>query len=112
MADTKRMREKLADMQAQVSSLDGLKRRMADDLLDAYVRVFADYERLDRRLSREGLLVEVEKGGADNRHVVTAKNPAFDMRRNCISQMADLANKINRFVKDGESSETDAFDEF
>lgn len=106
--------EKLQDLKDAVEGLDGLKRRLADDLLETYVQVYADYVALNNRLMREGLLYSVEKGAAGNRHVERVKHPAFDMRRNCISQMADLSAKIYRFVKDHEdvTEEPDEFDRF
>lgn len=103
---------KLDRLKEQVGRLDGLKRLMAEDLLAAYVDVYFDYERLDDMLKHQGLLIEVEKGGENNRHTERVKNPAFDMRRNCITQMADIANKITRFVKEDNAEPEDAFDEF
>lgn len=103
---------KLDELQAQVEQLDGLRRLMADDLLAAYVDVYEDYERLNGTLAKDGLLIEVEKGGENNRHTERVRHPAFDMRRYCISQMADLANKITRFVREEGAEPEDAFDEF
>lgn len=104
---------KLEELKEAVSGLDGLKRKMADDLLESYVQVYADYVTLNNRLMKEGLLTAVEKGAANNRHTEYIKHPAFDMRRNCIAQMADLSSKIYRFVKDGgEEREPDEFDSF
>lgn len=103
---------KLSDLREQVSKLDGLRRLMADDLLAAYVEVYSDYEALNETLARDGLLVDVERGGENNRHVERVKHPGFDMRRNCIAQMADLANKITRFVREEGAEPEDEFDEF
>ena len=111
--EQEKYKEKLEELRALVSGLDGLKNKLAGDLLESYVQVYADFEYLNKRLMREGLLIEVEKGAASNRHTELLKHPAFDMRRNCIAQMADLANKIHRFVKDDASTEErDEFDAF
>lgn len=104
--------EKLESMSALVDGMSGVCKPLAEDLLAAYVRVFRDYEALNRTLERDGLLIEVEKGAASNRHSECVKHPAFDMRRNTINQMADLANKIKRFVKDDEGVAEDEFDAF
>ena len=72
---------KLSDLREQVSKLDGLRRLMADDLLAAYVEVYSDYEALNETLARDGLLVDVERGGENNRHVERVKHPGFDMHR-------------------------------
>lgn len=112
-ASQDKYRAKLDELQALVSALDGLKGKLAGDLLESYVQVYADFQYLNSRLMREGLLIEVEKGAAGNRHTELLKHPAFDMRRNCITQMADLANKINRFIKDDAAvDERDEFESF
>lgn len=103
-----RYASKLDELKDAVGTIDGLKRKMADDLLETYVQVYADYVTLNNRLMRDGLLHSVEKGAANNRHTEYVKHPAFDMRRNCITQMADLSAKIWRFVKDGDVQEDDA----
>lgn len=108
-----RFTEKLEDMKSTVRDMQGVCKPLAEDLLEAYVRVYQDYRDLDDILSKEGVLIEVEKGGENNRHIERVKHPAFDMRRNCINQMGDLANRIKRFVKDDTgSSASDGFDEF
>lgn len=92
--------QKLDEMRLTVSDMKGVCKPLAEDLLEAYVRVYGDYRKLDDTLDKDGLLIDVERGGANNRHVEKVKHPAFDMRRNCINQMGDLANRIKRFVKD------------
>ena len=96
--------EKLAELEAQISDMEGINHSLAEDLLSAYVTVWRDYEKLSATLDREGMLRETDKG--------TVKHPAFDMRRNTINQVADLANKIKRFVKDTPVEQTDDFTEF
>ena len=103
---------KLYSLSILVECMSGVCKPLAEDLLSAYVRVFQDYEELNRTLEEDGLLIWVEKGGENNRHSERVKHPAFDMRRNCINQLADLANKIKRFVKDDEGVAEDDFDSF
>lgn len=107
-----RFAEKLEEMTTTVDDMQGVCKPLAEDLLEAYVRVYGDYEELNATLKRDGLLIEVEKGARENRHIEQVKHPAFDMRRNCINQMADLANKIKRFVKDDTGTADDGFDSF
>lgn len=102
--------QKLEDMRSLVDGMSGVCKPMAEDLLETYVNIYQDYVYLTDLMAREGLLIETEKGAANNRRIVREKHPAFDMRRNTINQMADLANKIKRFVKDDEG--TDDGDEF
>lgn len=106
--------KKLNELKDLVSSLDGLRAKLAGDMLASYVRVYEDYEELNEMLEREGLLIDVERGGENNRRVEKVKHPAFDMRRNCIAQMNDTANKIYRFCKDDEerNPEPTEFDTF
>ena len=103
---------KLYSLSVLVECMSGVCKPLAEDLLSAYVRVFQDYEELNRTLEDEGLLIYVQKGGERNPHTERVKHPAFDMRRNCINQMADLANKIKRFVRDDEGTVEDEFDAF
>lgn len=107
-----RYEEKLAEMRSLVDGMSGVCKPMAEDLLETYVNIYQDYVYLTERMEREGLLIETEKGAANNRRVVLEKHPAFDMRRNTINQIADLANKIKRFVKDDEGVVEDEFDKF
>lgn len=102
--------KKLNELKALVASLDGLRAKLAGDMLASYVRVYEDYEELNEMLEREGLLIEVERGGENNRHMEKVKHPAFDMRRNCIAQMNDTANKIYRFCKDDEEKNPEPTD--
>ena len=97
--------EKLESLRGTVSGMEGVCRPLAEDLLEAYARVYADWHRLDEAIERDGYLIEGARGG-------TVKNPAFDMRRNCIAQMADLANKIKRFVRDDDGQAEDEFEAF
>lgn len=104
---------KLEQMKRTVADMQGVCKPLAEDLLEAYVRVYQDYRKLDDTLAKDGLLIEMEKGGAGNRHIERVKHPAFDMRRNCINQLGDLANRIKRFVKDDTASEvSDDFSDF
>lgn len=89
---------KLRSLRRTVSGMEGVCKPMAEDLLEAYAHIYADWHKLDRMLEEDGLLVVGPRGGM-------VKSPAFDMRRNCITQMADLANKIKRFVRDDSGPE-------
>ena len=102
--------KKLNELKNLVSTLDGLRAKLAGDMLASYVRVYEDYEELNEMLEREGLLIEVERGGENNHRVEKVKHPAFDMRRNCIAQMNDTANKIYRFCKDDEEKNPEPTD--
>lgn len=104
--------KKLTEMRSLVDGMSGVCKPMAEDLLETYVNIYQDYAYFTDLMAREGLLIEVEKGGENNRHIERVKHPAFDMRRNTINQMADLANKIKRFVKDDEGVAEDDFDTF
>lgn len=105
--------KKLAELRVLVDGMDGLDRAMAEDLLWAYVQLWEDVQALSAQLDRDGLFIEVEKGGAGNRHVEKVKHPAFDMRHKATAQLADLANKIRRFVAlSDEGRNDDEFTEF
>lgn len=110
--EQERIEQKTQDLLNCVQSLDGLRRELAEDMLNNYMDVYKDYIKLNKQLKKDGLFITVEKGGANNKHSELQKHPAFDMRRNCISQMADLANKIVKFVNDGEPEPEDEFDAY
>lgn len=104
--------EKYDSMSEMVEGMVGVAKPLAKDLLMAYVRLYQDYKSLNALLEEEGLLIAQERGAAGNRHIERVKHPAFDMRRNTVNQMADLANKIKRFVKDDTGVQEDDFDAF
>lgn len=105
--------KKLEELEAMVEGIEGLDRAMADDLLWAYVELWDDVQELSAVLDEQGLLIEVQKGGTGNQHMETVKNPAFDMRHKATAQLADLANKIRRFVTlSGAGEANDEFDDF
>lgn len=104
--------KKLDEMGSLVDGMRGVCKPLAEDMLESYVKAYGYYRKIVGILDSEGLMIEVEKGGENNRHIERIKNPAFDMWRNCTNQMADLANKIKRFVKDDEGVAEDDFDSF
>ena len=113
MTDMGEGEAKLTELRCMVEGMDGLDRAMAEDLLWAYVELWGDVRELSAQLARDGLLIEVEKGGAGNRHIELVKNPAFDMRHKATAQLADLAAKIRRFVTlSGVDNDRDEFTEF
>lgn len=109
--EEKRKDEKLQELQDLVGNMTGLDKAMAEDLLWSYTQLWDDVHSLQETLDTEGLFIDIEKGGADNRHYERVKNPAFDMRYKAVAQQADLANKIKRFVASGTKDE-DEFTEF
>ena len=111
-SDVDEYAKKLDEMRSLVDGMSGVCKPLAEDMLASYVKAYGYYKKIVGILDTEGLMIEVEKGAAGNRHIVREKHPAFDMWRNCTNQMADLANKIKRFVKDDEGVVEDEFDKF
>lgn len=98
-------------LESQIQDLDGIDLVFATDLLQEYSRTYEMVMVLGEELSREGVLVEVEKGGANNRHVEKVENPAFATYYKATQRLTDLARKISLFVKQGKEEGDDEEDE-
>lgn len=105
--EEQRLEKKTQDLIECVQTLEGLRRQLAEDMLNSYMDIYRDYLKLNKLLKKEGLLITVSRGGMSNKREEPIKHPAFDMRRNCVSQMADLANKIVKFANDAPEPEDD-----
>lgn len=98
-------------LENQIQDLDGIDLTFATDLLQEYSRTYEMVMVLGEELSREGVLIEVEKGGKDNRHTEKVENPAFATYYKATQRLTDLARKISTFVKQGKEDGEDEEDE-
>lgn len=94
-------RGKAEEMADELEGLDGIDLAFANDLLAEYARTFSIVQELGATIQREGVMVEVEKGGKDNRHVERVENPAFATYCKGLARLSDLATKTSRFVHQG-----------
>lgn len=96
---------KRESLSKQLENLDGIDLNFANDLLQEYARTYEMVITLGDELSREGVMIEVEKGGKDNRHTEKVENPAFSTYYKATQRLTDLARKISLFVKQGKDND-------
>ena len=99
--DPKRVKAKADALAGELEGLDGIDMAFATDLLGEYARTFEMAQQLGDTIQREGVMVEVEKGGANNRHTERVENPAFGTYCKALARLSDLATKTSRFVHQG-----------
>lgn len=108
--DAKRIAAKKRNLAKQIDKLDGIDLMFANDLLEEYARTYEMVIALGDDISSEGVMVEVEKGGANNRHTEKVENPAFGTYYKATQRLTDLAKKISLFVKQGKDEEEEEDD--
>lgn len=109
--DKRRIDDKRKRLSEQIDKLDGIDLMFANDLLEEYARTYEMVLSLGESIARDGVMVEIEKGGANNRHKELVENPAFGTYYKATARLTDLARKISLFVKQGKDDEGDEEDE-
>ena len=91
--------ERIKRLREESSKLTGFDKALMDDLLQEYDALASMVEKLRDDVDRNGVMVVVERGGANNRHEVRAENPAFTAYQKAIGRLGDLAKKLSDFAK-------------
>jgi phage terminase small subunit len=91
--------DRIRRLRNESDKLSGFDKALLDDLLVEYDALAAMVEKLRSDVDRNGVMVVVERGGANNRHEVMAENPAFTAYQKAIGRLGDLAKKISDFAK-------------
>ena len=86
--------ERIKRLREESSKLTGFDKALMDDLLKEYDALASMVEKLRADVDRNGVMVVVERGGANNRHEVMAENPAFTAYQKAIGRLGDLAKKL------------------
>ena len=101
--------ETLDRLKAQAESLTGIDRELAQPLLMEAGAMMTMLTELRATVLEEGVLIEVVKGGANNRHTEKVENPALTAYSKLVGRFGDLCKKISSFFKgtndDGEKDE-------
>lgn len=101
----KRDGDRLERLHEEASALRGIDAVMMDDLLAEYDALATMTEGLRKDVQRDGVMIEMERGGANNRHLETVENPAFTTYSKSIQRLGDLAKKLSGFAKGGDDAE-------
>lgn len=105
--------KRLERLREESSKLSGFDKALLDDLLIEYDALATMVEKLRADVERNGVMLSVEKGAANNRHEVMSENPAFTAYQKAIGRLGDLAKKISDFAKrSDEEAEADELASF
>ena len=98
--------EKMADeyLSKIGKPLDGIDMLFARDQLMEYAWTTLKVRGLRDEIDKEGVMVEREKGGADNRHMERVENPACASYRQLAMTQTRQAKSISAFVKQDKGS--------
>ena len=90
----------LADrLRAEVSGLSGVDKEMADTLIEEVAALAQMVEDLRKQVQEDGVMIEMERGGANNRHVELVENPALTAYSKHVGRLSDIAKKVSGFAK-------------
>lgn len=95
----------IKELKDAVKSMGGLDAVMMGDLLDKYDALNSVVNELQAIVLEEGAMVEVMRGGANNRHKEKVENPALTAYSKAVGRLGDLAKKISGFAKGDTSVE-------
>lgn len=90
---------RLKRLREEASGLSGFDKALLDGLLVEYDALAAMTEDLRLMVQRDGVMVEKEVGGANNRHIDVVENPAFTAYQKAIGRLGDVAKKASDFAK-------------
>lgn len=94
--------ERLRD---EVKDLSGIDRALVDPLL-VEVAAMTDFTvELREMVKEQGIMTEVQRGGANNVHFEMVENPAFTTYSKSLARLAEVAKKVSWFTKQADQSE-------
>ena len=109
LKEVKDTSDRLRRLREEAKGLSGIDRALLDDFLVEYDALATMTEDLRLRVIAEGVMIEKEVGGANNRHIDVVENPAFTAYQKAIGRLGDMAKKASDFAK--RSDEEDEEDE-
>lgn len=115
--DGKKVEQRLNSLKDEIDTaqMEGIDLVFATDLLREYAGLVEMSLSCRESIERDGILIEIPTGAADNRRMKKVENPAFGTYYKCLSRMGDLATKTSKFMKQSvqqieeEEDEIDAF---
>ena len=91
--------DRLKKLRKESDSLSGFDKALLDGLLVEYDALAEMTEDLRIMVQREGVMVDKEVGGANNRHVERVENPSFTAYQKAVGRLGDVAKKASDFAK-------------
>ena len=106
--------DRLKKLRKESDGMSGFDKALLDGLLVEYDALAEMTEDLRHMVQSEGVMIDKEVGGANNRHMERVENPSFTAYQKAIGRMGDVAKKASDFAKrsDVEVEEDDGFDTF
>ena len=95
-----------------LANMDESKRGLTEPMLIEFVWYTSQVASLQKQIDDEGSLVEMEKGGANNRHIELVEHPAVKVVTKYSTQAAGLYSKLMRFLTKAEIDQVDALEDF
>ena len=92
-------------LRKEVEGLSGVDRELVNPLLEEVAALAIMVANLRKMVQRDGVMIEVMKGGANNRHKEYVENPALTAYSKHAGRLSDLAKKVSGFAKGAEDTE-------
>jgi hypothetical protein len=103
----------LKKARADIDGLSGMDRTLVDPLLVEADALREFVEQLRLMVVKDGPMIPMEKGGAQNRHIEMVENPALTAYSKNVGRLGDLMKKISSFASNAVApEEEDDFDAF
>lgn len=109
LKEVKETSARLQKLRKEAKNLSGIDRALLDDILIEYDALATMTEDLRLKVIADGVMIEKEVGGANNRHIDVVENPAFTSYQKAVGRLGDVAKKASDFAK--RSDEEDEEDE-
>lgn len=105
--------KRVEELAALIQNLDGLNFELAKDMLSEYVWMLGKMEALKAEVEKSGVVVQVEKGGENNRHIAYEESKYFTAYQRLVPKAIATASAIKKFCKDNaqEVPEDDGFED-
>lgn len=99
LKEVKDTTERLDKLREEARRLSGIDRALLDDILVEYDALATMTEDLRYMVIEQGVMIEKEVGGANNRHIDVVENPCFTAYQKAIGRLGDVAKKASDFAK-------------
>lgn len=107
-----RIDEMVETVSGCLGDMDDADRSLTLDMLRTYCWFAVQLADLTERVNDEGTIVEVEKGGAKNRHKEKVENPAIGTIHKLSARKSEYFTKLMRVLPRDARSKMDSMDEF
>ena len=102
-----KLSEFLKNARKEVESLTGIDRTLVDPLLLEADAMRGFVEELRTMVKDDGVMIEKEVGGANNRHIELVENPALTAYSKNVGRLGDLMKKVSSLCNNAGAPEPD-----